>query len=492
MNILTFPGSGKQLDLYRRGFVALGHKVDVWPADKRPEVMDLESYDMLLGYEDRAYIKPDADYEMSICMGCQLGIPTVLYYDRDEIGEIPISSTYVFHYREGRAKAWTREWAAEGTKCMHIQSGNPAEAAQKMLDIVMPDHYVRMATDRSQDADYKAFVIGEMTKKGEWTQPFQMMYDKESGQPSHVITKPRCTIDRFGNVMKSDLAVGNPYFKNGNIRFTSEIDNMERRVAEWKVVLDQNAPAMDSYIASGDSKDFAPNEDVLYVVAPGPSLKYNGHHLADVKRGKVLCVNKAHNVIGPKNCDYYMALDAKSPESWFQSDLSDTIGYLGACVAPWAQKAKFKQTHWFVDQNLSHLDTVLGPRKEKLPSLDHGMSVLYSATDLAIRMGVKTIVFVGVDGSFRDNEVHPGESVESWGFGDIQKVKNIYGEEVYTNQLYASLTSHLLGKLAFMMIYKVRVINATEGGVLSASINHKGDRFAIEQRRLADVIQELN
>lgn len=487
-------GPESKLKYYQRGFAKLGHKADIWSKDAEPVADDLEDYDFLVGYRGAAMLKPDLDLEMSPHLGAQMGLPVVQLYDTDKLPEeINQSTCYILHESLHEARRWSniiKEKAdVENLVSPLTRKSDPGETVQSMINFVHGDFYSRLSRDASQDKDYKEHVKQKMLAKGEWSEPFQVYKDKESGVPTHIITKPRVTIDRYGNVMKSDLVTANPYFKD-KIAFFATMDNMDKRVAEWSKVLKANLKRVDESIANGVKP--IPQHDVLYVVAPGPSLQFNWEALKDIKNGHVIAVNKAHKVIGTDLVDYYMALDSRSPDEWFESDMSDIDAYLSVCVNPRAGEGNYKSATWFTDTNLSQLDMVLGDRKTKLLNLDHGLSVLYSATDLAIRMGVKTVVFVGVDGSFRGREVHPGETMEQWGFNDSHQIKDINGNMVWTNSLYGTITTHLLGKIAFMMMNGVRVINATEGGVLSITIQNDGKRYSIEQRKLSEVVSELN
>ena len=95
----------------------------------------------------------------------------------------------------------------------------------------------------------------------------------------------------------------------------------------------------------------------------------------------------------------------------------------------------------------------------------------------------KTIVLAGMDCSCPDGMRHFDEPLAFDAGEEYLVAKDIRGHAVITNRIYLDMAEWHTGVFYFLKEAGIRVINATEGGILTNFV---------EQRELRDVVPEMN
>lgn len=271
---------------------------------------------------------------------------------------------------------------------------------------------------------------------------------------------------------------------------------------------------MKSYEANRDyvqPADAVAHEDVCYIVAEGPSVVQNGHHLADVTRGATLAVNRVPKFFN-MDFDYWLAIDFTFDFADNTGPYPNTTAIMDVCANPVLRDVGWKELRWFCpDYDMTRsphavYDTVR-ENHPWLTRLDVGLNCTFQALAWACfellksPRGIarekiveankgKTIVLVGFDHCYTFMQKRVGEwmrpgdaSIYSMRDGDTLFMEDTEGRLVLTNKVMADQSKWMMAACFFVQEAGIRVINATEGGLLT---------LHCEQMTLADAVKELN
>jgi len=291
----------------------------------------------------------------------------------------------------------------------------------------------------------------------------------------------------------------------------------ETRYEAWRNTYAANKPFVNL------PADDVPSADVAYLVAEGPSLERNKQELLRVKRGATVAINRTMKHLPPDTFDYFFAIDFLvdlnvPPVPPYNGPYPKTVALLDPCVNPTLLKYGWKEMRWFVpNYDMGHevYDGIIEDNPQ-LPRYDMGLSASFQAiawiglslfgiepsndieTVRAQAKG-KTLVLVGQDCCFTWGRQRAGKWLTYKDVipGEIKLVADVDGRLVMTTGIYQSQAHWLMAACYFCRDAGIRVINATEGGLLHPHVNlNDGTKDFLadvcEQRLLADVVDELN
>ena len=233
-------------------------------------------------------------------------------------------------------------------------------------------------------------------------------------------------------------------------------------------------------LSAGD----VPRSDVVYLVGSGPSLRKNWMHLLDVTRGVVLGVNQTPGLIPTERMDYFMCIDYSLDGSHWRDRMHGTVGIFDVAATPAVHLGSFKEKRWFVPASRSPFYDKARLAFPHLVMLEHGLNVTFTALSWIVRvLKARTIVLVGMDCSCPESMRHFDEPLVFDAGEEYLVAKDVRGHAVITNRIYLDMAEWHTGVFWFLKDARIRVINATEGGILTNFV---------EQRCLHDVVPELN
>jgi hypothetical protein len=264
----------------------------------------------------------------------------------------------------------------------------------------------------------------------------------------------------------------------------SEID--ELRSKRWGENYETNKP-----LITRAASDVEPS-DVLYLCASGPSIERNAPELLKVTRGKKLAVNwtldwAAKSGLGASLFDYFMCIDYHlQPKDW--GEFPDTTAIFDVCVNNAVAQTRFKDRIWFTQmaQTGNPVAQKAVAEHPELPQYEAGLNVTFSALQwAAFGLKAKTIVLVGLDSALTYGRYHCGTwaDYKFWHPAEYLVVPDNYGVPVVTVKGFADMADWMHAAFFFMRQAGIRIINATEGGVI---------REHCELKTLADTVAELN
>jgi len=160
------------------------------------------------------------------------------------------------------------------------------------------------------------------------------------------------------------------------------------------------------------------------------------------------------------------------------------VGVFDAAVSPAVHGLGLKRELWFVPSGRSRFYDGVRADFPHLARLEHGLNVTFTALCWIVRMlKAKVIVLVGMDCAFSDSWRHFDEPLTFDRDEDYLVAGDVNSRAVITNSIYLSIAEWHTAVFYFLTSAGVRVINATEGGLL---------RNFVEVRDLASTVDELN
>jgi len=235
-----------------------------------------------------------------------------------------------------------------------------------------------------------------------------------------------------------------------------------------------------------------PQSDVVYLVASGPSLESNVPALLDIKRGVKVAVNWtlawcAEMGFGPDLFDYFACIDYHIKPLEHQ-EYPNVVGVFDVVVNPSVPRLGFKDRLWFTSDAQDGNPAAMKAQAENvgLPEYDAGLNVTFSILQWAIfALGAKTVVLVGADCALTYGRFHCGTwaKYDFWHPAEFTVLPDIYGRPVVSVKNLVDVADWTLGAFYFMRENGIRVINATEGGLLSQHC---------ELKPLEETVAELN
>jgi len=254
------------------------------------------------------------------------------------------------------------------------------------------------------------------------------------------------------------------------------------------------------------SADAVEREDVCYIVAEGPSVFQNGFHLADITRGVTLAVNRVPKLFN-LDFDYWLAIDFKFDFADNTGPYPNTTALLDVVANPALREIGWKEVRWFVpDYDISVYSHPVYDRVRAahpwLPRYDVGLNCTFQAMAwaclslLGSPRGVdrdkiiaankgKTIVLVGFDHCFTYMQARAGEwlMADQIPLPDLRFMSDHLGRLVLTNDVLYNQSLWMTAVCFFAREAGIRVINATEGGLIKTNCEHMP---------LAQAVEELN
>jgi len=233
-------------------------------------------------------------------------------------------------------------------------------------------------------------------------------------------------------------------------------------------------------LSAGD----VPGSEIVYLVGSGPSLRKNRRHLADVRRGVVVGVNQTPAIVPTERMDYFFCVDWSLDGSHWKGRMQRTVGVFDVAVTPAVHLGNFREMRWFLPAGRSAFYDRARQEFPHLVILEHGLNVTFSALAWIVRaLRAKTIVLVGMDCAFSDGMKHFFEPLTFDRSEDYFVASDLDGRAVITNRIYLDVAEWHAAAFYFLKEAGIRVINATEGGILTNFV---------EKRTLARTVEELN
>ena len=230
--------------------------------------------------------------------------------------------------------------------------------------------------------------------------------------------------------------------------------------------------------------DVTPSE-VAYLVGSGPSLRKNHKELAKVTRGVVIGVNQTPGILDRNVMHYWFCIDwAIRGDDWMRS-MPLTTAILDPTVSPSVVKPEnWKQLLWCVPASRSAFYDDVRRDLPHLVRLEHGLNVTFTALCWIVKaLKARTIVLVGMDCSFPDGMRHYDEPLWFDRNEEYMVAPDVDGRAVITSRMCLDQAEWHAAVFWFLKDAGVRVINATEGGILTNFV---------ERRPLREVVSELN
>jgi hypothetical protein len=257
---------------------------------------------------------------------------------------------------------------------------------------------------------------------------------------------------------------------------SSELDPERLRRGELNYAI--NRPHIE--LSAGDAEE----SDVAYLVGSGPSLRNNWRSVLDVARGVVIGVNQTPKVIPTERMDYFFCLDGLLDGSHWKHGMPSTVGVFDVAATSAVHLGEWREKRWFLPAMRSPLYERARGEFPHLVMLEHGLNVTFTALSWIVRvLKAKTIVLIGMDCAFSDSMKHFEEPLRFDPAAEYLVAKDVRGRAVITNPVYFEMAEWHTAAFWFLKEAGLRVINATEGGILTDFV---------EQRNLADVVKELN
>jgi len=235
--------------------------------------------------------------------------------------------------------------------------------------------------------------------------------------------------------------------------------------------------------AMGRTLSDLPPKKVVYCVGSGPALKRNWRELEKVKGRSdsiIIGCNELLQYLPSGLLDYYTALDARSPDRWWEGfDCSETTAIFGPFIPPRFREANWRDVMWYRIGYHNKLNAMVASKRGGLEVINPLYGAGPSELEIAWRFKPEVIVLVGhsyaydmVDGVIYEHFEEPLE--ENRWEGVLRSINSyttddIYGKQVVTD--YHILITAMMTLTCCQMLQDagVRVINATEGGILRSN-----------------------
>ena len=250
------------------------------------------------------------------------------------------------------------------------------------------------------------------------------------------------------------------------------------RLERYELNYVANKPKIE--LSAGD----VPESEIVYLVGSGPSLRKNYPHLLEVTRGVVVGVNQTPILIPTEHMDYFFCIDYSLDGSHWRDRMHETVGIFDVASTPAVHLGNFREMRWFVPASRSSFYDRARADFPHLVMLEHGLNVTFTALSWIVRvLKARTIVLVGMDCSCPDSMRHFDEPLAFDPEEEYLVAKDVRGRAVITSSLYLDMAEWHTGVFYFLKEAGIRVINATEGGILTNFV---------ELRKLGDVVRELS
>lgn len=260
----------------------------------------------------------------------------------------------------------------------------------------------------------------------------------------------------------------------------------ELRIKRWLDNYEENRS-----LITRPATDVEPS-DVVYLVGSGPSLERNAPELLRVTRGVKVAANWtlswfADMGMGLDVFDYFTCIDyhIKAQDS---RDYPNTTAVMDVVVNPSVPRVNFKDRIWFTSDAQAGNPAAQKAQEENdgLPEYDAGLNVTFSALQwIVMALKAKTIVLVGTDCALTWGRYHCGTwgEYKFWHPAEYAVIEDLYGRPTMSVKGLVDIADWTMGALYFIREAGIRVINASEEGIL---------KNQCELMTLADAVDELN
>jgi hypothetical protein len=257
-----------------------------------------------------------------------------------------------------------------------------------------------------------------------------------------------------------------------------------------------------------NSLDTLPKKKIVYCVGSGPCLMRNWRWLEEAKKNPhatVLGCNELLQYLPAGLLEYYTAMDAGSPDRWWQDkDLSQTTAILGSFVSPGFATAPWKKALWYRMGYHNRLNSMVANRRGHLSIVNPLYGVGPGELELAWHFKPEVVVLVGhgytydmVDGIIYEHINEP-LTEDRWE-GALRGVNVFFTEDINAKPVatdYHILITSMMALTCCQILQDagVRVINASEGGILRSNqaVPAYRDRPSFPERmKLEEVVREL-
>jgi len=254
--------------------------------------------------------------------------------------------------------------------------------------------------------------------------------------------------------------------------------------------------------------DTLPRKKIVYCVGSGPCLMKNWQELQEAKKNPhaaIIGCNELLQYLPAGLLDYYTALDAGSPDRWHEGkDLSQTVAILGSFVTPSFARAPWKKVLWYRMGYHNRLNSMVANRRGHLTIVNPLYGVGPSELELAWHFKPETVVLVGhgyaydmIGGAIYEHINEP-LTEERWE-GALRSVSEFCTEDINAKPIvtdYHILITGMMTLACCQMLLDagVRVINASEGGILRSNPGlpaYANRPIFPERMKLADVVRGL-
>lgn len=209
----------------------------------------------------------------------------------------------------------------------------------------------------------------------------------------------------------------------------------------WRENFEANREMIAKHIGTVEK---LPQSDIVYCIAPGRSLEKNSHELAAVRHGTILALNGSTNRV-PRGAKHKIALmvDARSLTTWIPDDVETwdlwTAGIVNSAIldAPW------KSINFL---RLTGSNPAFEWMNENVPEavlVDSCLSVALVGMNLAVYMGCKTLVHVGMGDAWLAKDGYLKHHAEGTGYEVVHDVpagafpiETRDGKQAYINETY--------------------------------------------------------
>lgn len=258
----------------------------------------------------------------------------------------------------------------------------------------------------------------------------------------------------------------------------------------------------------GRSLNRLPHKETVYCVGSGPCLMKNWEELTrvDKSRAAIVGCNELLQYLPAGLLDYYMALDPRCPPKWWaEYDLSRTTAVLGPCVPPEMARAPWRDVLWYRLGYRNKLSKMLANKRPSLQIINPRFGIGPGELELAWKFKPRNVVLVGhsyaydrVDGVIHE---HMNEPLTRDRWETSLRAVNPYccadinGKNVVTDYHILIIGMMTLACCQLLADAGVRVINASEGGILKSASDipaYRDRPIFPERARLKDVVEELN
>jgi len=270
---------------------------------------------------------------------------------------------------------------------------------------------------------------------------------------------------------------------------------------EWETAFEANLPAM----RAGRGIAELPQRRNVFCVGAGPSLRRNAKRLEEIDHNDsaIVGLNEVLGILPASLVDYYLCLDKNSPEAWWKDrDCSKTVLLAG----PYANHAildhNWKDVLWVLPSGTGALYDRIHRECPHLAVMPAPGAVGPTSVIFAWHLKPRNVILAGhdycydlIEGKWWENAVsvltnERYRDIISQMKLEMSFIRNLNGTRVPTRFFYMDAAMQTMGACQLMASKGIRVINATEGGILKPNPRVFRDKTVLEIMSLAAAVAE--